>query len=287
LPAAARVDTGELAPIGTRERHALRLFLRRARAPGAPPLVRAILFGSRARGDHHPGSDVDLLLWCALPEQQRSAAAAWHAGLAEHVAGVSGVDLQPWTLTLPELRAGRRTPMLVDALEDGVTIWPAGAPDLVLPFGAADARFCAACLFDWIADGGRLVARRLRRGDWEGAARRTRDDIVRLATAPLLLVGHTRHRRRGSLRTFDRLFVQEGRVSEHVRPALYWAAGAFPGNGRSEGEEPPASRAAVRTAPEGFRYAARMSAAVLPLVDALLLQTTSGASLPSAPPGAS
>jgi hypothetical protein len=245
----------------------LRRLVRAARGAGAPPLDRIVLFGSRARGDHDAASDVDVLFVCALPESEREFAAGWHRRAARRIGARYRIDLQPWTVTLPELARGRRTPMLVDALADGITLWARNGRPAVLHFTPEDARYCAACLLDWVADGGALVRRWLAAGARERAAERTRDDIVRLATAALLLGGHTRHRRRGSLADFDERFVARGIVSPGVRPALHWAAAAFPPDGGRGAEHAPVTAVAVATAETGYRLAARFAREVLPLLE--------------------
>src|SRR5690606_19678686 len=123
---------------------------------------------------------------------------------------------------------GSRTPMLVDALDDGIPLWPPGAPPIRIAFTPADAAFCASCLIDWIDAGGAIARHALARGRHADAAARIRDDITRMATAALLLDGDTRHRHVGSLRRFAEKWIATGRVSTHVFPALEWAASAYP-----------------------------------------------------------
>jgi hypothetical protein len=254
-------------PLGGRLGAGLARLVRAARGAGAPPLDRVVLFGSRARGDHDAASDVDVLLVCALPESERELAARWHRRAARRIGARHGLDLQPWTVTLPELARGRRTPMLVDALADGITLWARDGRPVALDFTPEDARYCAACLLDWVADGGARVRRWLEAGARARAAERTRDDIVRLATAALLLLGHTRHRRRGSLADFDRLFVDRGLVPHHVRPALRWAAAAFPPDDGRGCEHAPVTPVAVATADIGYRLATHFGRELLPLLE--------------------
>ncbi len=250
-------------PLDRRERAAVAELIERTRARGWPPLLRAGLFGSKARGDSDGHSDVDVLLVCAIPSAARVAAGELVGCIADGVAARTGVQLEPWTVAAADLRAGRRTPMLVDALEDSVPIWPPGAPPLRLPFTPADAVFCASRLLEWVNRGGSVTRRALEEGRWADAAARARDDIARLATAALLLTGDTRHRRAGSLRRFDEAFVLPGRVHPGVRPALAWAEAAYPPDGGRGQEDPPPSPRAIRTAPLGYELAATMERELL------------------------
>ncbi len=242
-------------------------LIRRIRARRWPPLVRAALFGSKARGDSDGDSDVDLLLVCEVAPGARAWAGELVGRMAEEVAARTGVPVEPWMVAAADLRAGRRTPMLVDALADALPIWPPGAPPLRLPFTPADAVFCASRLLEWVDAGGAVVRRALAEGRWADAAARARDDIARLATAALLLTGDTRHRRAGSLRRFEEAFVRTGRVPSGARRALAWAAAAYPvDDGRGQADPPPSPRA-VRTAPLGYELTAAMEGElVVPLL---------------------
>lgn len=229
-----------------------------------PPLLRALLFGSKARGDFDRDSDVDVLLIYDVPTHHRDAVAADSQHLANRITRGTGVELETWAVAAADLDAGCRTPMLVDALEDGLPLWPPGAPALALPFTPADACFCADRLLDWVEDGGPLRAWALRRGHARLAARRARDDITRLATAALLLTGDTRHRRTSSLRRFHDRFVARGPIAPAVCGALSWAAAAYP---RDRGREaPPPTAFAVAMARAGVRGAAVMEAEVVPWI---------------------
>ncbi len=244
--------------LNRRERAAVAELIGRTRARHWPPLRRAALFGSKARGDFDGHSDVDVLLVCDIPPDARAAAGELVGRIAEGIATRSGVQVEPWTVATADLYQGRRTPMLVDALADSVPIWPPGAPPLRLPFTEADAVFCASRLLEWVDGGGAVVREALAQGRWAEAATRTRDDIARMATAALLLTGDTRHRRAGSLRRFDAVFVRTGRVHPIVRRTLAWADAAYPPDGGRGQEAPPPSPRAVRTAPLGYELAAVM-----------------------------
>lgn len=249
-----------------REHRAVTMLLARIVEPGRPRLLRTLLFGSKARGDFDENSDVDLLLVYDLHPDDRDALAAAVNREAHRVAAATGVAIEPWAIPAADLEAGRRTPMLVDALDDGRPLWPIGAPPLRLPFTPADARFCASCLADWVLAGGPIVRRALEEGRRDDAALRARDDITRLATAALLLTGDTRHRRRGSLLRFEERFVGRRLVSPRVRSALDWAAAGFPADGGRGVQQPPPTPAATASAELGFDLAAVMETEVLPRV---------------------
>lgn len=254
-------------PLSPAEAAAVDALLERAAAMAWPPLAHAALFGSRARRDHDRSSDVDVLLVCRVAPWNRAAAASIHLALAEEVSRATGVPIEPWTVASADLARGSRTPMLVDAVADSIPLWPAGAPPLRAPFTPADAVFCAQRLLEWVEAGGADAKRALIEGRWADAARRARDDITRLATAALLLTGDTRHRRIGSLRRFEQVFVCTGRVSAGVLAALRWAEAAFPPDGGRGQEDPAAMPGAVRTADRGCRLAAVLEAElVIPLL---------------------
>jgi len=264
-----RLARGVIEPAPTltaREHAAVAALIARALDRDDPPLLRALLFGSKARGDFHAASDVDVLLICDMAPEERRAAGIALAREADDVARATGVALEPWPVAFADLEEGCRTPMLVDALEDGLPLWPPGAPPIRLPFTEADARFCAGCLLDWVYEGGIEAREALAEGRWADAARRARDDITRLATAALLLEGDTRHRNVGSLRRFRRRFVQTGVMPPAVLPALAWAESAYPAFLRYAGEAPEVTAAATETAPTGCRLAAVLEAVLVPWI---------------------
>lgn len=250
-----------------REHAAVRRLIHRALAPGEPPVRGIVLFGSKARGDHHGGSDVDLLVVCDVEAAAREAAAARLERLARGVARRTGVRVEAWTVASADLRQGRRTPMLVDALADGVPLWPDSNPLPPLPFTPADARFCAGCLLEWVSAGARASARELAAGRLQRAAQRARDDITRLATAALLLTGDTRHRQVGSLRRFEQRFVRPRVISTRVVAALAWAASAYPEQGAgADPRRPPPAPEAVASAELGCDLAAIMRRETVPWI---------------------
>ncbi|HEX6940926.1 MAG TPA: nucleotidyltransferase domain-containing protein [Longimicrobiales bacterium] len=249
-----------------RERRAVAELIRRVLDAGEPPLLRAFLFGSKARGDYRRDSDVDVLAICAIDADERDAAAAALAAHAARVSRATGVRVEPWAVPETDLEVGGRTPMLVDALDDGIPLWPRGAPPIRIAFTAADAAFCAACLVDWVDAGGAVARRALAEGRTADAAARIRDDITRMATAALLLDGDTRHRRVGSLRRFAWRWVRTGRVSRRVLPALHWAAAAYPPPDACRARPVPATPAAVASARRGYDLAATMEEEMIPLL---------------------
>lgn len=252
-----------------RERAALDALVAWARAGAPAELLRALLFGSRARGDHDEASDLDVLLVFATDDARRPLLARRAARAAAAVAARTGVPLQTWTLGVDDLAVGRRTPMLVDAMEDAVPLWPPRAPPPALAFTPADAAFCAGRLLGWVGRGEHVVARALERGERDIAARRVRDDITRLATAALLVTGDTRHRRIGSLLRFRETFLDEGGVPgwrEACSPALAWAVAAYPPDGGRGSARPPASAIAAATVEAGRYFAGAMRSAVVPWI---------------------
>lgn len=206
-----------------RQRAAALEVVRRVRVEVDADLWRVFLFGSRARREARPDSDVDLLLVFRRLPPDREPQAGEAEDIADEVAERSGVPVTVWSVSLPDLERGRRTPMLVDALDDGIPLWPEGSAPLHLPFTPDDAVWCIGCLLDRVAEGGAEAPALLRAGDGEGAARRVRDDVVRLCTALLLAHGETRPRRGDAVR----------RVQSRD-PVLGWAAGAFGPPGHEE-----------------------------------------------------
>jgi predicted nucleotidyltransferase len=188
-------------------------------------LERALLFGSRARRQARPDSDVDVLLIFRRLPPDREPYATHAERIAEEVAARTRVPVGVWSVSLDDLRRGLRTPMLVDALEDAVPLWPAAEPPRP-EFTPADAAFCAARLLERVEEGSAEVARGRAAGD--GAwMRRVRDDLVRLCTAVLLLAGETRPRRGDAVRRFlERNPRWPCSLAE--RAVLAWAARSYP-----------------------------------------------------------
>jgi hypothetical protein len=250
------------------EEEALETLIARILSAEEPPILRAVLFGSKARGDADAASDIDLLLICDLPPDEREEASRILARDARIVSNLTQLQIETWAVAAADLDEGWRTPMLVDAIEDGLTLWPRNAAPLRIPFTPADARFCARCLLDWVEAGGPIVQRALTQRRWASAAQRARDDITRLAAAALFLNGETRHRRTTSLDLFAERFIHTGYFPPEILPALHWAAAAYPPDGGRGTGRPPPTSTAIASAQSGFRLAALMAEEVVPFIEA-------------------
>jgi len=243
--------------LAPREHAAAMELVRRVRAGVPAELWRAVLFGSKARGQARPDSDLDVLLvFRDLPWDREP-----HAGIAERIAdGVAaetGVPVTVWSVSLPDLERGRRTPMLVDALDDGIPLWPVGAAPIRVGYTPEDAIFCTASLLDRVGEGSGEVAQACEAGDLPYAARRARDDLVRMCTAALLLDGVTRPRRGDAVRAF----VRRHGCPPELGGAMRWAAASYGAHGR-DGDGP------VPPPPGGLRAAALAVDAVRRMVAA-------------------
>lgn len=208
-----------------RERAAAMEVVRRVWRRVDARLECAVLFGSRARRQARPDSDVDVLLVFRRLPPDREPQASHAERIADAVARRTGVPVGVWSVSREDLAHGRRTPMLVDALEDAVPLWPDAEPPRA-PFTPRDAAVGAARLLERVDEGSELVARSLARED--GAwMRRSRDDLVRLCTAVLLLAGETRPRRGDAVRAF---LERNPRLplSSAERAVLAWAARSYP-----------------------------------------------------------
>lgn len=215
-----------------RELAAARLLLDRIHRSIDAELFQASLFGSRARGDARPDSDIDLLLIFRWLPDDREPQASQAEDVAEAVASETGVPLTVWSVSLVDLERGRRTPMLVDALADGLPLWCAGEPVPALPFTPDDALRCAGSLLDRVDEGEEEVAWSLHEGDLPAAAARVRDDLVRMCVGLHLLRGETRPRRGEAARRL--LGLENGALPPPVRGALEWAAASYGHDGRDE-----------------------------------------------------
>jgi hypothetical protein len=223
--------------LDARMRAAVRELVRRVRLRVPAELVCAELFGSRARGEARPDSDVDVLLvWRALPPDREPQAGHAEA-VADEVSRRTGVPMGVWSVSFRDLEAGSRTPMLVDALDDAVAVWPPGHSPPRVEFTPADAVFCAARMLDRVDEGSRETARSLRDGT-DAWVRRVRDDLVRLCTAALLLAGDTRPRRGDAVRSF---LARNPRwpCGADERRALAWAARSYPPGHLELDDQPP------------------------------------------------
>ena len=209
-----------------RERAAAMEVVRQVRRRVAARLECALLFGSRARRQARPDSDVDVLLVFRRLPPDREPHASHAERIADEVARRTGVPVSVWSVSREDLAPGRRTPMLVDALDDAVPLWPDADPPRA-GFTPADAAFCVARLLDRVEEGSAEVARGLAAGDGAGWRRRVRDDLVRLCTAALLLAGETRPRRGEAVRRFIERHPRLP-LSPDERAALAWAARSYP-----------------------------------------------------------
>ena len=89
--------------------------------------LRALVFGSVARGEERRDSDLDLLLIADSPRGQaatRRAADDARAALAgEWELRVNGIVLTQRSL---ERRRGRKDPLIINILREGIEVWPRG-----------------------------------------------------------------------------------------------------------------------------------------------------------------
>jgi uncharacterized protein len=244
LTAAGRVVGVWLSP---REWRAADEVIRSVLASVPATLVHAVLFGSKARGEARPDSDLDVLLVFDRLPPDREPQATIVEEIADSVSARAGVEVSPWSVSLTDLQPGMRTPMLVDALADAVPLWPPGSPIPRPPFTPPDALRCTAALLQRVEEGSAEARALARRGDGSGLARRMRDDLVRLCTASLLLVGETRPRRADAVRRL----VERNRLVRRGRDArvMEWVVRSFGTDGR--GEDVP-----VPPPPVGFAAAA-------------------------------
>lgn len=193
-------------------------------------LQHAAVFGSTARAEAGPSSDVDVLLIFRRLPPDREPQASLAEQIAARLSAYRGVVVEPWSVSLPDLRRGRRTPMLVDALGDALPLWSTGMPIPRPSFTTADARFCVRALLARVHEGGREVGWLARRGRQDAAARRIRDDLVRGCVAALLLRLDTRPRRAQAVRSFAASYD----VPISWQPVLAWAVASFGPDGTDE-----------------------------------------------------
>jgi len=224
----------------------VRWFIDSVRSEVEADLVQASLFGSRARGEARPDSDIDILLVFRQLSDDREPHATHAEWLADQIAASTEVPITTWVISLVDLVRGNRTPMLVDALADSVPIWSGGGPLPRLPFTPEDGLWCAERLLCRVEEGGWEVGYHLSRGEGSDAARRIRDDVVRLSTALLLLRGETRPRRADAADRVRELY----RWPDWIISVLQWAAESYGSEGRDED-------APVQEPPGGLRAGAR------------------------------
>jgi hypothetical protein len=236
-------------PLSQSERRAAREFITRVRRFVDAELVQASLFGSKARGSARSDSDVDILLVFRRLAWDREPHATHAEMIADAVARNTGIPITTWSVSLPDLERGARTPMLVDALEDSIPLWRAGPPIPPLPFTPEDALRCVRSLLERIAEGSIEADEHLRRGDPRAAALRVRDDLVRACTAVLLTVGTTRPRR-GEVVAAYRAIPRPNPLPPALDRLLDWVRDSFGEDGRD-------AEAPVPPPPGGLGTAAR------------------------------
>lgn len=217
-------------PLTPPQLHAVRYVVARVRSEVAAELVQASLFGSRARGDARPDSDVDILLVFRHLPPDREPFASQAEEIAAQEAHRLRVPVTVWSVSLIDLALGNRTPMLVDALADAVPIWWRDEPLPAVEFTPRDALGCTGALLDRVAEGSHEFANHLSAGAISAAARRLRDDLVRLCTAHLLLGGTTRPRRAEVLRVFR----EQNACDRQIEDLLFWAERSFGPDGTDE-----------------------------------------------------
>ncbi len=220
------------------EERAARRFVERVRREVPASLVQASLFGSRARRQARLDSDVDILLVFHWLPPDREPHASHAEQIAEEEARSSGIPVTTWSVSREDLRRGRRTPMLVDALEDSVPLWWERRPLRPVEFTPLDALHCVEALLARVDEGSREVAEHLARGRGAEVVRRSRDDVVRLCTAGLLLRGCTRPRRGEAVVRFVKAARWDPPLPPEARRVLSWAAASYGPEGRDDEAQP-------------------------------------------------
>ena len=97
----------------------LRGFLARVREAVGKEPTEALLFGSRARGDHDPMSDYDLIMvYDEVPKTLRDAIRKVQSRYGLEMGAVISVLL----IAEPELPQARHEPYVINACREGVTL---------------------------------------------------------------------------------------------------------------------------------------------------------------------
>ena len=221
--------------------HAARHVVARVRSGVRASLRQAALFGSRARGEARPDSDIDILLVFDRLPPDREPQATHAEMIAAEEAQRLALPVTVWSVSLEDLEPGRRTPMLVDALADAIPLWSAGGELRPCRFGPEDALSCVTTLLRRVQEGSDAVGWYLGDGHVQAAARLIRDDTVRLCTAHLLLQGITRPRRAEAVSAFRALTT----VTASATGTLLWAERSYGPDGTDE-------EAPVMLPPQGF-----------------------------------
>lgn len=110
---------GKASVLSPADERAVSGFISRMRAVFGRRLVRAVLFGSKARGEGDDSSDIDILLVVEgmEPRDRRAASrAAWEAGISE------GAVLCAHCYSADEFERQRRLPFLATVLKEGISL---------------------------------------------------------------------------------------------------------------------------------------------------------------------
>ena len=116
--ARGRARAGAFAPVGG----ALASFIGETLAKAAPGKSRAILFGSRARGDARPDSDWDVLILLDKDRITRSDMDEVSYPVCEFGWGAD-MMVNPIMYTIRDWDARRGTPFYKNVMRDGIPLW--------------------------------------------------------------------------------------------------------------------------------------------------------------------
>jgi predicted nucleotidyltransferase len=105
------------------EAAALRAYVHALQERRGPQLLDVMLFGSAARGDAHPGSDIDVLVILDHPDAEALSDArglAFDIWLAHHVLlSIRAMSQQSW-----QALAARRSLFYRNLMRDGISVLP-------------------------------------------------------------------------------------------------------------------------------------------------------------------
>ena len=116
-----------LIPLLKKEREVFPRIIRRMGEMVADRCLRALVFGSVARGEEQTGSDLDLLLIADSPRGQAAVRRAADDARAA-LAGEWGLRVNAIVLTQRSLerRRERKDPLIINILREGIEVWPRG-----------------------------------------------------------------------------------------------------------------------------------------------------------------